>query len=136
MWCVSLIADCGLRIADWRTCIVNPQSAFANPQLLQISQAHRSPLLSDSQQAGQTFRRRDRIARGAMAAFDVDPEVIADGVEIAPLQVGQQLAREPHRADAGTLKQQPRQCAAVNRGYLNVVDLTVSAAIEGDPRLV
>jgi alpha-galactosidase len=24
----------------------------------------------------------------------------------------------------------------VNRGYLNVVDLTVSAAIEGDPRLV
>jgi alpha-galactosidase len=30
----------------------------------------------------------------------------------------------------------PAQCAAVNRGYLNVVDLTVTAAIEGDPRMV
>ena len=30
----------------------------------------------------------------------------------------------------------PRQCAALNRGYLNVVDLTVAAAVEGDPRLV
>jgi len=30
----------------------------------------------------------------------------------------------------------PAQCAAVNRGYLNVVDLTVTAAIDGDPRMV
>jgi len=30
----------------------------------------------------------------------------------------------------------PAQCAALNRGFLNVVDLTVRAGIEGDPRLV
>lgn len=30
----------------------------------------------------------------------------------------------------------PRQCAAINRGYLNVVDLTVAAATEADPRLL
>jgi alpha-galactosidase len=30
----------------------------------------------------------------------------------------------------------PPQCAALNRAFLNVVDLTVQAAVEGDPRLV
>ena len=30
----------------------------------------------------------------------------------------------------------PPQCAALNRGFLNVVDLTVQAAVQGDPRLL
>jgi alpha-galactosidase len=30
----------------------------------------------------------------------------------------------------------PPQCAALNRAFLSVVDLTVAAAVEGDPRLV
>jgi alpha-galactosidase len=30
----------------------------------------------------------------------------------------------------------PPQCAALNRAFLSVVDLTVQAAVEGDPRLV
>jgi alpha-galactosidase len=30
----------------------------------------------------------------------------------------------------------PPQCAALNRAFLNVVDLTVRAGVEGDPRLV
>ena len=30
----------------------------------------------------------------------------------------------------------PPQCAALNRAFLGVVDLTVQAAVEGDPRLV
>jgi alpha-galactosidase len=30
----------------------------------------------------------------------------------------------------------PPQCAALNRQFLNVVELTVRAAVEGDPRLI
>ena len=30
----------------------------------------------------------------------------------------------------------PPQCAALNRGFLGPVDLTVRAAVDGDPRLV
>jgi alpha-galactosidase len=38
-----------------------------------------------------------------------------------------------HPIQVGAL---PPQCAALNRAFLNVCDLTVRAAVEGDPRLV
>lgn len=50
----------------------------------------------------------------------VEVPCLVDELGVAPIKVGAL----------------PRQCAAINRGYLNVVDLTVAAAIEGDPRLV
>ncbi len=47
----------------------------------------------------------------------------------------------PARVDAGgvhpmTVGELPRACAALNRTFLNVVELTVAAALEGDRRLV
>lgn len=50
----------------------------------------------------------------------VEVPCLVDELGIAPIAVGSL----------------PPQCAAVNRGYLNVVDLTVAAAVEGDPRLI
>ena len=38
-----------------------------------------------------------------------------------------------HPMQVGAL---PPQCAALNRGFLGVGELTVRAAVEGDPRLV
>ena len=42
-----------------------------------------------------------------MAALDFDAKVVADGVEIAAREIGQEFAREPHGADARALQQQP-----------------------------
>ncbi|SMC97066.1 alpha-galactosidase [Lentzea albidocapillata] len=104
--------------------------------------------------------------RAALAAGDAPPTLSDDAVEYAPqmihsLVTGQRrtiqvnvanhglisnlpegaavevpatldrLGVHPHRVGA-----LPRQLAALNRSFLNVVDLTVAAAVEGDPRHV
>jgi alpha-galactosidase len=51
------------------------------------------------------------------------------GVEVPALV--DRLGVQPLRVDA-----LPPQLAALNRQFLNVVDLTVRAAVEGDPRLL
>ncbi|GAB2836346.1 alpha-galactosidase [Lentzea nigeriaca] len=101
--------------------------------------------------------------RDALAAGDAPPPLTEDAVEYAPqvihslvtgrkrtIQVNvanhglisnlpegaavevpatlDRLGVHPHRVGA-----LPRQLAALNRGFLNVVDLTVAAAVEGDP---
>src|SRR5258706_1965806 len=55
--------------------------------------------LGESQQAPQAFRRRDRIARGPVPPLDFNAEVIAHRIEISARQVGEQVTREPDRAD-------------------------------------
>jgi hypothetical protein len=44
----------------------------------------RTIVLGESQQLSQTFGRGHGVARRAMATFDLDAEVVADGIEIAP----------------------------------------------------
>jgi len=54
------------------------------------------------------------------SGFAVEVPSIIDGSGATPLPVGAL----------------PAQCAAVNRSYVNVGELTVEAAVTGDPRLV
>jgi len=58
----------------------------------------------------------DDLPRGA----GVEVPALVDRLGVQPLRVGSL----------------PPQLAALNRQFLNVVDLTVRAAVEGDPRLV
>ena len=56
---------------------------------------------------------------------------LPDGVAVEVPTVLDALGAHPMKV--GDL---PAQCAALNRNFLGPVDLTVRAAVEGDPRLV
>src|SRR5262249_3885748 len=62
----------------------------------------------------------DELIDGLPRGAGVEVPALVDRIGVPPLRVGAL----------------PAQCAALNRQFLNVVDLTVTAAVEEDPRLI
>src|SRR6058998_2727177 len=91
-----------------RCCRPASRAWQVNRPTLKVVERLGTVALGQFQQFRKALRGRDGVSRGAVTAFDLDPEVIAHRVEVSAWQVREQLAGEPHRTDARALQQQPR----------------------------
>lgn len=92
---------------------------------LDTSSAEYAPQVVHSMVTGTKRRIEGNVANTGLISnlptgLGVEVPCLVDELGVHPMQVGAL----------------PSQCAALNRAFLGVVDLTVQAAVEGDPRLV